>query len=499
MSQSLRRLAAGLCLGFLAVASGYAQEPDATGSTPTPPPATPPLTLEECIRRALQRNFSLEVGRYNPDIAKDSIEVVKGPYEPQISAVASTGERKTGFDDTGAGTSSRTSDIRVGVTQELYTGTSLSASSSLNRSATNPALVFNPAYDADLTLAARQSLLRGFGTAINRAPIERAQIGYDRANLDFHGQVLEIIQATENAYFNLAFAREDLVVRNFSLTLARRLLDEAQTRRTTGVATDLDVLQAEVGVANARRAVVQSEQFVKDRQDALLALIGQFELDSPVGAVSFTDTPTAAPVYASSLAIAKERQPEYLSARAAIEQYKIDVELARDAAKPDLSVGGAVGINGHDRSSGNAYGDALDRQNHNWQVDVAFSYPWGRGADRARERQSRAILSREEVRLRQIEQDLEVHVRTAVRSVETNIESVKIAELASSLSRRQYELEKAKFDAGLSTSRRVLEAQDDLETARVSELEARIALHTSIAALHRLEGSPLQRYGITLP
>jgi outer membrane protein len=112
---------------------------------------------------------------------------------------------------------------------------------------------------------------------------------------------------------------------------------------------------------------------------------------------------------------------------------------------------------------------------------------------------SLATVSREQTRLRLIEQNIEVQVRSAVRSVETNLESVKLATFASGLSQRQYELEKAKFDAGLSTSRRVLEAQDDLESNRVNELLAKVTLHTAIAALHRLEGSSLQRYAVQLP
>jgi outer membrane protein TolC len=517
MSQPLRRLPALLSLCLLAAGALPAQEtptpvttetppanvnvqaPDATGSTAVPSAATPELTLAECISRALSKNFDLDLGRYNPQIAKDAIDVSKGNYELQMSVTGSYGESNVAFSNSGPAGSSTTSDLRVGLSQQLYTGTSLTASSSLNRSSTNPALIFNPAYAADLTLAARQSLLRGFGTAVNKAPVDRAKIGLTRANLDYQGQILETIQSTENAFANLAFAREDLAVRQFSLTLAQRLYDEAKTRRLTGVATDLDVLTGEVGVANARRALVQSAQAVKDRQDALLALIGQFELDAPIGLVRFQETPEAAPVYASSLELAKQNQPEYLSAVAAIEQYKLDVKVASDAAKPDLSVGAAVGLNGNNRSPSNAYGDAFDRDNNSWQVDFALIYPWGRKAERARERQSKAVLSREEVRLRQLEQFLEVNVRAAVRSVETNIESVKIASLASALSEKTYELEKARFDAGLSTSRRVLEAQDDLETARVSELQAKVELHTSIAALHRLEGTGLKRYAALAP
>ncbi len=509
MSHPLRRLAAVFSLGLLVAVRLPAQESapkTPVGDVPPPPaqelpaqPAAPELTLEECIKRALAKNFDLEIGRYNPQIAQDDIAVAKGPYETKLSVTGSVGGVKNPAGTLSGISSSHTRDVRIGVTQELYTGTTLSASSELDRTSTNPALTLNPAYDADVTLGIRQSLLRGFGYGVGHALVERAKIGLDRANLDYKAQALDVIQATENAYFDLAYVREQLTVRNFSLALAQRLYDEAQTRRQTGVATDLDVLTGEVGVANARRGVILAEQQVKDSQDALLALIGQFELDAPVGTVHFNEISDATPVFASSFDMAKKNQPDFLSSEAAIEQYKLDLRLAKDAAKPDLSVGGAVGLNGSDRNTSDAYGNAFDRESNSWQVDVAFNYSLGRGADRARQRQSLAVLNREQTRLRQIEQNIAVQVRAAVRSVEANLESVKIATLASSLSQKQYELEKARFDAGLSTSRRVLEAQDDLETARIAELQAKVALHTSITALHRLEGSSLQRYAIQLP
>lgn len=490
-----RRLTAALLAASLACSAAPAQDSVPT-SVPgaTAAPAGPELTLEQCIARALARNFTLEIGRYAPEIAKDGIEIAKGGYQPQLSVTGATGESSS------PGSDSRSSNVRVGVTQELYTGTTLSASSRLDRSSSDPAFSsLNPAYDADLTLSARQSLLRGFGTEVNRASLNRARIGLDRANLDYKATALDVIQDTENAYYNLAFAREQLAVRNFSFALANRLYEEAKVRREVGVATDLDVLQAEVGVANARRNVILAEQSVKDRQDALLALIGQFQLDEALGSVRFAEVSEATPVFASSYQLAKQNQPDYLSSQAAIEQLKLDLKIAKDDSKPDLTVGAALGLSGTNGSGKDAFGDALDRQNHSWQVDFAFNYPWGQTSGKARYRQSLAGLSREQVRLKQIEQNIELQVRSAVRSVETNLESVKIATLAAKLSEQQYQLENAKFQAGQSTSRRVLEAQNDLETARVNELQAKVSLQNAISTLHRVEGSSLQRYSVNLP
>jgi outer membrane protein TolC len=493
-----RRLAITLLAGLFACGPVFAQN-SVPSSVPGPAAATaaPELTLEQCIARALQKNFDLEIGRFNPQIAKDAIDVAGAGYEPLLIVTGSHGRSVTG---TSSSLSATSTDLRVGVSQQLYSGTTFSASSSLARSASNPAVSsLNPAYNADVTLSVRQSLLRGLGSDVNRAGVHRAEIGLQRANLDFKVQALTVIQSTENAYYNLAFAREQLVVFNTSLALASKLHDESKVRRDTGVATDLDVLSAEVGVANARRNVILAEQTVKDRQDALLALIGQFELDSAIGAVRFPEVAAATPVFASSYEMAKQNQPDYLSSVAAIDQLKLDLVVAKDATKPDLSVGAALGLSGQNGSGNDAFSDALDRQNHSWQVDFSFSYPWGQTSNRARYRQSLATLNREQTRLHQIEQNIEVQVRSAVRSVETNTESVQIAALSATLSEKQYELENARFNAGLSTSYRVLQAQTDLDTARVNELQAKVSLNTAIAALHRIEGSSLQRYAVTLP
>ena len=78
----------------------------------------------------------------------------------------------------------------------------------------------------------------------------------------------------------------------------------------------------------------------------------------------------------------------------------------------------------------------------------------------------------------------------------TAIDGIGIKELATRLSAEEFEMEKAKFDAGLSTGRRVLEAQQRMDESQVDELQAKIDLLDAYSNLRELDGASLNRYGI---
>jgi len=107
-------------------------------------------------------------------------------------------------------------------------------------------------------------------------------------------------------------------------------------------------------------------------------------------------------------------------------------------------------------------------------------------------------IESEKTALEQADQALTVQVRAAIRAVQSNVEGVAAATSAAALSQKQYDLQKAKFDAGLATSYEVLQAQNQLETARNSEIQAEVSLRASMANLHFYEGSSLPNYRINL-
>jgi outer membrane protein len=463
---------------------------------PASAPSARPLTIEDAVALALDKNYDLKIQRLTTDSATDSLIIADSAYDPTLSL----GTTRSYSQSTDGITSQTGMDTRIGASQKIITGGTISGSGSLDRTHSRPSLTsrFNPVYNSDVLLSVSQPLFRGAGIATNRANIDRAKLGITRANYDLKDSVLSTIRNVESAYYSLAYARAQLDVRRFSLEVAEKLVEENKFRREKGTAIELDVLQAEVGLANARRALLQAEQTAQNSEDNLLSLINPFEFAVAPGPVVLPDIGAVAVSFDKSYKLTRDQAPDLASTQLSVEQLKLDASVAKRNQLPTLDVDAALGYNARKSSAGEATADVWGSDGYNWQVGATLSLPWGLRADKARYRQALTTLNREQIRLQQIDQDLLVQVRAAIRAVETNDESLRIAILATKLSDEQFAAEKARYDNGLSTFRRVQESKEDLDTARISELQAKVTLHNALADLARLEASSLNRYRINL-
>lgn len=513
MTNSLRLVVPLLALTII-LPAGFAQ----TAQTPPAGNTVPDLTLDECVNRALTKNFDVTLQRFTTSAASGDIAIAKATFDPNLSldtnrsfdrsapntTTTTTTDPVTGIVTTTAAslsTQQETQDSRLSVSQKIATGATITATGVLDRSKRSPissSYGLNPAYTGNVGLIVRQPLLKGAGTAVNRAAIQRARLGLERSNYDLKSTVLTVVRDVEAAYYNLVFAREQREVLRFSLEVAQKLLDENKARRSTGVATDLEVLQSEVQVANAQRDLILAEQTVRNSEDALLQLIGQFEFDQPPGVVRFTDEPVPVVSFDTSYKLARDNQPDYLSISLSLEQLKLDLKTTKNARRPQLDLTGSVGEASLEDSYNRASSEVWNGKGYNWQVDLSVTMPWGFRAENARYRQAQLAFNREQAHLQQIDQSILVQVRSAVRAVGTNQENVRISTLATELSQKQFEQEKARYEAGLSTFRFVQQSQAALDTARVNELQAKVNLRVSLADLARLEGSSLARFKINL-
>jgi outer membrane protein TolC len=468
-----------------------------------------PLSVQEAVALALQKNFDIRIQGFTNENAKETFNASNATFDPTFtSSLTRSLTQAASNTSTLDGTQREGSRVdntafRLGISQRLAaTNGVLGLSANVSRAATNSSTsLLNPNFGNGVTATLSQPLLRTAGRVAATNATERARLGMDIASLNYTSRILTVIQQTETAYYNLVSARETVRIRQLTLDRNQVLFEENKARRATGVMTDLDVLTAEYGVANAGRALLLAKQTVADREDALLNVINTPDFDTRPGPVAFDNNTGDVPSFATSYKLARDRFPDPLVQQSTIRQLELDLATSRRNLQPTLNLDGSLGYTAKATRLG--YGDALanlpNDHGNNWSLGLNYSMPWGQKADKANHRAALNTVRSSKVRLEQLDQILVVNVRTAVRSVETNLAAVELAAKATQLSSKQYDLQKARFDAGLSTARIVLQAQEDLETARLSELNARVALRQAMGDVARLEGSSLIRYNVQLP
>ncbi|MGF1452940.1 MAG: TolC family protein, partial [Opitutales bacterium] len=159
----------------------------------------------------------------------------------------------------------------------------------------------------------------------------------------------------------------------------------------------------------------------------------------------------------------------------------------------DLVISGAT--DARDESAADGAFAGFGPRGYRWQVGLELSLPWGFRGERAALRQARAGLRQAEGRRALILQTLMFNLRSAWRSLAAARERFTTSEISLELNQEAFERERARFEAGLSTFRDVLEAQSDLDDARLRRLSALSDMVEAEVRLQRLDGRLLERHG----
>ena len=492
---TMSRLTARLTLASVllaSVAGARAQEP-------APAAPSEAVSLDDAVTKALQKNFAISIQRLPVEQARDLVVINQSTFFPIFGLTSEKSALQEANPTAYAAAFTNQETTTASIADTVITGGTVTVDYNLERQLTTPSFeAYNPVYLGNVSIVVSQPLLQGAGTDYSRAAIERARLGVKIASMNLKSAVLTVIYNTQTAYYNLLFAREQYKVGLDTLKLAQQLLDENTIKRKTGVLTDLDVLQAQVGVATAKSQLITFEQTVQNNEDALLQDLGERQFKHGVGSVDFPVLEGTEVSFDYSYKLARDNGPSLAIVDAMIEQFKLDALKARRDSLPALAVNGGLGYNSAQDDYYAAANHLWNGNGYNWQAGFSLSIPWGMAANRALYRQAMANVRSEQLTQEQTDQQLVVQVRSAVRAVQSSLESVRAAGEESRLSEKQYDLQKAKFDAGLATSYDVLQAQNQLETARVNELQSKVNLRDAIADLRFLEGSSLDEYHINL-
>lgn len=470
------------------------------------------VNLQAIVMEALRNNLNLKIQSYNPLIAEEDVQREAAAFDMTVFGSSSYALAE---DDSpirnSASRSASSSDNRsysAGVEKKITSGAEITASTSVTRS---DGTKFNQELDsvvgsgenevARFSLSVTQPLLQGFGSTVNKAPVNKAQSAHREAQLTYRDTVFDLLQETEEAYWGLSEAKAKRLLSKSNLDYSTKLLEETRERESIGLATRLDVLEAEATVARYRQEILEADQLASDAADALLSLIGglndALDLHEQMEVQRTPPETTSLPEFGQFWRNTLARNPEIPIQEEVIAQREYDRILARNDLRPQLDLRLAAGTKGiSDEDSLDAYDRAASGDGHDWSVGLSLNVPFGRRAARAEIRKAEYRINQEEIRLAEVKQSLLRSARTAWRGLKSRQEAVVAAKAEVRLREETLIQERSQFEEGLSTLRDLLEVQRDLDSARTVLLEAEYDAVLAEIELSRLEGTLLERYSL---
>jgi outer membrane protein len=480
------------------------EEPD---SAKDPGPFAPEpwieVTVEEAILLALENNRSLRVEQYNRPIQSTFEDQEQAVFDPVLTGRAEYGRQRAAFRSRALSTPVEDTDSRAaaqaGVSKFFPTGTEVGVNVSVERTWSD---LFIDQYAPRLGVSVTQALLQGAGTGVNLATIEQARVATQISEYEFRGFAEAMVALLEETYWDYALARKQIEILEESLKVAEQQLREIEVMISVGRLAETEVTAAQAEIALQRQGLIEAKGNFETVRLRLLRLLNPSGSRLWETEVTLKDEPRLPEVVLDPVQIhvdiALRLRPEINQAKLGVRSNDLEIVKTKNGLLPRMDFFISLGKTGYAESFGSSVSN-ITGDYYDVSAGVAFQYPLKNRDSDARYR--RSILRRDQglEAIDNLEQLIELEVRTGYIEVTRTREQI----LASSASRRLEEeklrIETEKLRVGRSTAFLVSQAQRDFLSSQITEIRA-VANHLkALVALYRLEGSLLERRGISAP
>jgi len=536
------------------------------------------ISLQDAIELALENNLDIAIQRYYPWIADASILKTKAggsgystpgadfssstaslglfSYDPLITIGVLLDDRSTPVNNpfiSGTGTSqlaalkSHSTQFTNQYSQNFETGTNFTASwNNARSSSTSTANFFNPAVQSTLSFGFSQSLLNGFGRTVNTRNLRIARNNRQIADWAFALQAITTITNTITAYWELAYARENVNVQEQAVTVAEKLYNDNKKQLGVGTMAPLDVTRAESELATDRQNLIVAQTIKLQDEQILLNAISKDPLAANLIHVEIitTDQPKQpelieASSFEDSIREAFAKRPDLQEQVLNMKNSTIDVDATRRALLPTATLAAqysSVGLAGNrakfttktiagapvvdqngnpvpglflpatqDTPNGTAEAGLTTAQGQVFRskfpeflAQLTLNLPLRNRSAQADN--ARALLTQRqlETQLQQLKNAALLDVRNTYIALTQDRAQVEAASKARELQQQTFDAEQKKYRLGASTVYNVILTQRDLITAQGTELRALANLEEAKANYERALGRTLEVNHVTI-
>lgn len=471
--------------------------------------------LQTLVMLGLAENLGLQSVKIDTLQADREMTVQDARFDPELFADINHGSSRTPVADLSLLESVRSDVTRAetGVRKEFRTGLTSSLSLVTERAENDYDAVLEPSYTSDLQLSIRQPLLRDFGSEITTTELKLSKQRLKQSQYLYLRDAQDLTLQIEIAYFDLVRARGTELLREDSRQLVLELLNSNRAKLEAGFIPVSEVQETETALAERDLRLALARQ---EREQVALQLNNLLNnnFKNPIQLservkVETPDRPAAVPAFDDLYEKALDARPDLQALIIELKNIRLQSDFLDNQTKPQLDFVVTAGVNGlsgderegsdPERNSG-PYFDSLEGltagDGYQWSAGLAFKYPLGNRAAKARSEQARLEERRTDYRKQELSLAIETELRQRLSDLKRTAEQFEIAERLQSLAEITLNQEGRRLEEGLTDTFRVLVFQGTMIDAKIDRLSALVEYNKSLARFSQTMGINLERHGI---
>jgi outer membrane protein TolC len=490
--------------GGSAVQSSHAASDPAQISNPT---EIIDLKLSDYLQLVLDRNESVQAYMLDAEANRRRAKAEKGAFEPDLvlSADHEVNKRQNNAQQQaqqlGQQFFTEENNIYNSALEALVpTGAKIHLGYTLSDLNNNVRQLFSTnapvrQYQAFVGATLTQPLLKNAGTTVSLAKYRLAALDSDVAFQEYRRQLMLTISQAEAAYWNLYFTQEQMRFFDESVSLAKSIVDDSEEKLKAGQASELEVLEAQSGLAIRRTKQNQAKQNLFDALGKMKILYGASPATNEPVVHAVDVPPFERPLfsYAQSFQQAYDLNPDYLIQRKKVAQERVRYGVARNQLYPELNFKAAYGYNGLGLTPGDSL-DQLDSQDFpSWSLGIELRIPLA-GGIRSRNEYNAAKLTLQQaiLNLNSVQTQIANSLDASIHKAQSWNESIDSYQTVVHFNEDLLKTELERLKVGQVEPRKVLEVEADLFDARQSLAEALVQYQRTLLEVQLADGSVLK-------
>lgn len=471
------------------------------------------ITLQEARELVLLNNFEIASQKLGMESARELFQGEKGAlWEPVLVAGVDklSNERENNTEEfirQGVVDFSEENTLyNAGIEQPLPTGGSIQLTYTVDNLTNNlqeqrGELDFQEKeYDSFAGVTLVQPLLKngglGMGLSLMRMAREESEVVFQ----EYRRQLMQSLGQTEAAYWELRIAQERVLLREKSVAVAEKILEDNRARVENGKMSELEVQEAEAGVATRNSQLLEARLTLEETSNRLLQYFSLPELDPAMTLVA-VDSPSLneAPEIDLDDLRAKTLQyhPDILIRNHRIAQDELRVNYAKNQLLPQLDLRASYGYNGLGESQSDAFDAVQEGDYPSWLVGVELRVPLGGGQrQRAEKQAAENRLVQGKLGVSAVRQQVVQGLHTSISRVKNYFNQAQNFQQVSEMNQAILDSELTRLDAGRSDSRKVLDAEEKWTQAQEAQAASLTRLAVAKVEMDLSSGTLLMKLGI---